>query len=54
MQTYLGELAGSWGMGELVFYDYIYDPESKIMAVAGVEKNGKALPTGRSCNMDFI
>jgi ketosteroid isomerase-like protein len=54
MQTYLGELAGSWGMGELVFYDYIYDPESKIMAVTGVEKNGKALPTGRSCNMDFI
>ena len=41
-------------MGELAFYDYIYDPESKIMAVTGVEKNGKALPTSRSCNMDFI
>lgn len=24
------------------------------MAVTGVEKNGKALSTGRSCNMDFV
>lgn len=54
MQTYLGELAAHWGIGELVFHDHIYDPESRILAVTGVEKGGKSLATGRTCDMDFI
>lgn len=54
LRTYLDELAVSWRVGDLAFHEYIYDPESKIMAVTGVEKNGKALSTGRSCNMDFV
>lgn len=54
LSTYLGELAETWGLGEIVFHDYIYDPETRIMAIPGVEKNAKALPTGRSCDMDFI
>ena len=54
MKTYIDELAEAWGLGEIVFHDYIYDPETGILAIPGVEKNGTALSTGRSCNMDFI
>ena len=54
MKTYINELAEAWEIGELVFHDYIYDPETRIMATPGVEKNGKALSTGRTCDMDFI
>ena len=54
LRAYLGELAAAWSIGDLVFRDYIYDPESRTMAVTGAEKNGKALPTGRSCDMDFV
>ena len=54
MKTYIDELAEAWGLGEIVFHDYIYDPETRILAATGVEKNGTALSTGRSCNMDFI
>ena len=54
LQTYFEQLAANWEIGELAFHDFIFDPETRILAATGVEKNGKALPTGRTCNMDFI
>jgi len=38
--------AGRSGERAIVFYDYIYDPESKIMAVTVSRKERQALPTG--------
>lgn len=54
MKIYVDELAANWVLGEIVFHDYIYDPETKILAVPGVEKNATSKSTGRSCDMDFI
>jgi len=54
MKTYVEELAETWGLGKIIFHDYIYDPETRIMVTSGVEKNGKALATGRTCDMDFM
>ena len=44
MKTYINELAEAWEIGELVFHDYIYDPETRIMATPGVEKMVKHCP----------
>jgi len=54
LKVYVDELAAAWTLGEIVFHDYIYDPETRILAIPGVEKGGTALSTGRSCDMDFI
>ena len=54
LQQYLEQLAASWEIGELVFNYYIYDAEARTLAASGVEKAGKSLITGRSCDMDFI
>lgn len=53
MQIYIGELAANWGLGELVCNDYVYDPDTRTLVVTGVERQGKALPTGRTCDMPF-
>ncbi len=54
LQTYLGQLAATWVIGELVFHDYVFDPETQILAATGVEKNGQSLTTGRTCDMPFV
>ena len=54
LQTYLEQISANWVIGELVFHDFIFDPETKILAATGVEKNGKAISTGRACDMQFI
>jgi len=54
IKTYLDIIGESWGVGEIVFHDFIYDPETRIMATPGVEKNGTAHSTGRTCDMDYM
>ena len=54
LQLYFEQIEASWVIGELVFHDFIFDPETRILAATGVEKNGKAIPTGRACDMEFI
>lgn len=54
LQSYFEQLGANWVIGELVFHDFIFDPETRILAATGVEKNGKAIPTNRACDMDFI
>ena len=54
LQKYLEQLGANWEIGELVFHDFIFDPETNILAGTGVEKNGKSLSTGRTCDMAFI
>ncbi len=54
LKTYFEQLAAAWEIGDLSFRDYIFDPETLICAATGIEKNGKALPTGRSCDMAFV
>ncbi len=54
LQKYLEQLSVAWVIGELVFHDFIFDPETRVLATPGVEKNGKAIPTGRSCDMPFV
>ena len=54
LEKYLEELSVAWVIGELVFLDFIYDPETRILAATGVEKNGKSIPTGRTCDMPFV
>ena len=41
-------------IGVLEFTNFIFDTETNILAATGVEKNGKALATGRSCDMAFV
>ncbi len=54
LERYLGQLAAAWEIGELVFHDFVFDPESRILAATGVEKDGRALSTGRRCDMEFV
>lgn len=54
LEQYLGELAATWQIGELAFSDFIFDPDTRILAATGVEKNGRALTTGRTCDMAFV
>ena len=54
LQRYLEQLSAAWVIGELVFDDFIFDPETRTLAATGVEKNGTAKPTGRTCDMAFI
>lgn len=54
LQTYLEQLSAAWVIGELVFTDFIFDPETRILAATGVEKNGKAIATDRACDMAFV
>ena len=54
LQKYLEQLSATWAIGELVFHDFIFDPETAILAATGVEQNGQALSTGRSCDMAFV
>ena len=54
LQQYLEQIAATWVIGELIFDHYIYDPETRTLAGVGVEKGGKALATGRSCDMSFV
>lgn len=54
LQKYLAQLSASWVIGELVFQDFIFDPETRVLAASGVEKNGAAKATGRSCDMAFV
>ena len=54
LQRYLAQLAETWVIGELVFHDFIFDSETRILAVPGLEKNGRAVTTGRTCDMPFV
>ena len=54
LETYLGQISNAWEIGELVFTDFIFDPETQILAATGVEKNGKSTITGRTCDMAFV
>ena len=54
LEAYLQQFGANWIIGELVFRDFIFDPEAKILAARGVEKNGKAIQTNRVCDMPFI
>lgn len=54
LQQYLQQLSAAWVIGELVFQDFIFDPETRILAATGVEQNGKSTRTGRTCDMAFV
>ena len=54
LQKYLEQLSATWVIGELVFFDFVFDPETNALAATGVEKNGKAIATGRTCDMAFV
>lgn len=54
LEDYFEQLAENWVIGELVFHNFIFDPETRVLAASGVEKNGKAIATGRACDMAFI
>lgn len=54
LERYLGQLSEAWVIGELVFHDFVFDPETRTLAATGVEKDGKSILTSRSCDMDFI
>ena len=54
LQKYVAQLSETWVIGELVFHDFIFDPETRILAAPGVEKNGKSVATGRACDMPFV
>ena len=54
MQKYVAQLSETWVIGELVFHDFIFDPETRVLAAPGVEKNGKSVATGRACDMPFV
>lgn len=54
LQRYLGQLAKTWVIGELEFHDFVFDPSTRTLAATGVEKQGKAVPTGRTCDMAFV
>ena len=54
LRKYLEQLSAAWVIGELVFLEFIFDPETKTLAATGIEKNGKATTTGRTCDMAFV
>ena len=44
----------TWLIGKLAFDDFIVDPETRIPAATGVERNGEAVATGLICNMSLV
>ena len=53
LQKYLAQLAETWVIGEVVFHDFIFDPETRRMAAPGVEKTANR-SYGRACDMAFV
>jgi len=53
-QRYSAQLAETWVIGEQVFHDFIFDSETRILAVPGLKKNGRAVTMGRTCDMSFV
>ena len=54
MKAYFGELAANWEIGGLDIPEVIVSADGRRFAAIGVEQNGKALSTGKSCNMPFV
>ena len=54
MKTYFAQLGETWEIGGLDFSEIIVSDDGKRIAAVGVERNGKALATGKSCYMDFV
>ncbi len=54
MKTYIGQLATNWEIGGLDISEVIVADGGKRFAAIGVERNGKALATGKSCDMAFV
>jgi ketosteroid isomerase-like protein len=54
LQEYVAQLSESWVIGELVFHDFVFDPETRILAAPGVEQNGSSVATRRTCDMPFV
>lgn len=54
VQKYLAKMNETWVIGKLEFQDFMWDPDTLKLAAPGVEKNGKAIATGRSCDMPFV
>ena len=51
-----GVIGGGWAARALhAGIDVIAtDTETRILAATGVERNGKAIHTGRTCDMEFV
>ncbi len=54
MKTYFAQLGANWEIGGLDFSEIIVSADGRRCAAIGVERNGKALSTGKSCDMAFV
>ena len=54
MKQFFAEMGENWVIGEIVFSDIIISQDGKRCAAVGVEKNGKAIPTGKVTDMEFV
>jgi ketosteroid isomerase-like protein len=54
LKTYLGQLAEYWTVGGMDFVEFIFDSETKVTVGHIIEKDGRSLITGRSCDLDAM
>jgi len=54
LTTYMHQLAENWEIGELDILEVIISHGGKRFAAIGVERDGKALATGKNCDMAFV
>ena len=54
MTTYMHQLAENWEIGGLDISEVIISDGGKCFAAIGVERDGKALATGKNCDMAFV
>ena len=54
MTAYFAQLAENWEIGGLEISEIIASEDGRRFAAIGVEQNGTALSTGKSCDMAFV
>jgi ketosteroid isomerase-like protein len=54
LTTYVRQLAENWEIGGLDISEVIVSDDGRRFAAIGVERSGKALSTGKSCDMPFV
>ncbi len=54
LARYLTQLGETWEIGELAVSETLVSNDGRAFSMIGVEKDGRSLVTGRSCDMAFV
>ena len=54
MKRYIGQLGEHWIIGEIDFFEIVVSEDERKFVAIGMEKEAKAVGTGKSCDMATV